>query len=43
MSFLDSYQETRLDEIEEELFIESPLAPNLRLKAYELLLLELYS
>ena len=43
MSFLDSYQETRLDEIEEQLFQESPLSPNLRPKAYELLLIELYS
>ena len=43
MPFLDSYMETRLDEIEEQLFRESPLAPNLRQQAYELLLIELYS
>lgn len=39
----DSYKETRLEEIEEELYQESPLTPNLRQRAYELLLIELYS
>jgi len=39
----DSYKETRLEEIEEELYQEDPLDPNLRKKAYELLLIELYS
>tara|TARA_R100000231_G_scaffold88429_1_gene66966 strand:+ start:547 stop:684 length:138 start_codon:yes stop_codon:yes gene_type:complete len=38
----DSYKETRLEEIEEELHQEDPLDPNIRKKAYELLLRELY-
>jgi len=43
MSFLDSYQETRLEEIEEELHQKNPLDPLITKKAYELLLIELYS
>ncbi len=42
-SIFDSYKETRLEEIEEELYLEDPLDPNLHKKAYELLLIELYS
>ena len=38
----DSYKETRLEEIEEELHQEDPLDPLIRQKAYELLLRELY-
>ena len=38
----DSYKETRLEEIEEELYKEDPLDPNIRKKAYEILLRELY-
>ena len=38
----DSYKETRLEEIEEELYLEDPLDPHLHKKAYELLLRELY-
>ena len=32
-----------LEDLEEELYLEDPLDPNLRKKAYELLLIELYS
>ena len=39
----DSYKETRLEEIEEELYPEDPLDPPIRKRAYELLLIELYS
>ena len=39
----DSYKETRLAEIEEELYQENPLDPHIRKRAYELLLIELYS
>ena len=39
----DSYKETRLEEIEEQLYQEDPLDPFIRKKAYELLLIELYS
>lgn len=38
----DSYKETRLEEIEEELHQEDPLDPNIHKKAYEILLRELY-
>ena len=38
----DSYKETRLEEIEEELHREDPLDPYISKKAYELLLRELY-
>jgi hypothetical protein len=38
----DSYMETRLEEIEEELHQENPLDTHIRKKAYELLLRELY-
>jgi|TARA_R100000081_G_C4739411_1_gene128023 hypothetical protein len=38
----DSYKETRLEEIEEELYKEDPLDPHIEKKAYELLLRELY-
>ena len=38
----DSYMETRLEEIEEELHQENPLDPHIRKKAYEILLRELY-
>ena len=38
----DSYKETRLEEIEEELHNEDPLDPPIRKKAYEILLRELY-
>ena len=38
----DSYKETRLEEIEEELHQENPLDPHIRKKAYEILLRELY-
>ena len=38
----DSYMETRLEEIEEELHKEIPLDPNIRKKAYKILLRELY-
>ena len=39
----DSYKETRLEEIEEELHQENTLDPHIRKRAYELLLIELYS
>ena len=38
----DSYMETRLEEIEEELYKENPLDPFIHKKAYELLLREVY-
>jgi len=38
----DSYMETRLEEIEEELHQENPLDPLIPKKAYELLLQEVY-
>ena len=38
----DSYMETRLEEIEEELHKENPLDPHIRKRAYELLLKEVY-
>ena len=38
----DSYMETRLEEIEEELHQENPLDPHIHKKAYEILLRELY-
>ena len=38
----DSYKETRLEEIEEELHKENPLDPHISKKAYELLLREVY-
>ena len=38
----DSYMETRLEEIEEELYLEDPLDPLISKKAYELLLREVY-
>ncbi len=38
----DSYMETRLEEIEEELYLEDPLDPHISKKAYELLLREVY-
>ena len=37
----DSYCETRLEEIEEELHQENPLDPNISKKAYEILCEEL--
>ena len=38
----DSYTETRLEEIEEELHKDNPLDPLIRQTAYEILLRELY-
>ena len=38
----DSYKETRLEEIEEDLHKDNPLAPLIRPTAYEILLRELY-
>ena len=37
----DSYKETRLEEIEEELYQENPLDPFIEKKAYEQLLHEI--
>ena len=37
----DSYKETRLEEIEEELYQENPLDPHISKKAYEILCREL--
>jgi hypothetical protein len=37
----DSYKETRLEEIEEQLYLEDPLDPHISEKAYEILCKEL--
>ena len=37
----DSYKETRLEEIEEQLYQENPLDPHISKKAYEILCEEL--
>ena len=40
--YMDSWKETRYEEIQEELYQENPLDPHIRKKAYELLLREVY-